>query len=54
MLIILIILNCAWECFDNSNGNVPGLAGGQGAAAVFCAVLPDRLKLQCELELEEL
>ena len=33
--VLLIILLCrAWEHVDNSNGDVPGLADGQGIAAV--------------------
>lgn len=29
---------------------MPGLAAGEGVAAVFCAALLDRLEHQCELE----
>lgn len=33
-VVFIISTGCAWEHFDNSSGHVPGLAGGQGIAAV--------------------
>ena len=39
LAVLLILLRCAREHSDNSDGDVPGLAGGQGIAAV--SVLPD-------------
>jgi len=32
--LLIILLCCAWEHFDNSNGDAPGLADGQAIAAV--------------------
>ena len=33
-VLLSVLLCCAWEHFDNSNGDVPGLADGQDIAAV--------------------
>lgn len=48
-VVLLLFLGCAWGHFDDSPGDTPGLAGGQGIAAV-CVLL----ELQCELESREL
>jgi len=45
VVLLIVLLGCGWEHLDNSNGHVPGLAGGHGIAAV-----PDRLELQRELK----
>lgn len=44
-VLLIILLRCAWEHFDNSRGNAPGLADDQSITAVL-----DRLELQCELK----
>ena len=33
-VLLIVLLCCAWERFDNSNGDAPGLADGRGIAAV--------------------
>jgi len=33
-LVLIILFCCAWEHFDNSDGNAPALADGQGIIAV--------------------
>lgn len=51
-MLLITSLCCAPEHFENNHGKVPGLAGGQGVGAVFCAAVSvlDRLEHQCELE----
>lgn len=43
-VLLIILLCCTWEHFDNSCGDAPGLADDQSITAVL-----DRLELQCEL-----
>lgn len=44
-VMLIILLCCAWEHFDNRHSDGPGLADNQSIAAML-----DRLEFQCELK----